>query len=616
MDTRTATVMLVTVWLAFSALSVAVWWTRRQYPGFGRFAMAGPGTFLAALLLGLRGSAPDWLTVVCANGLTLWASALYLDGARLFRNRPPIRWSVYAGVLVTIGAVAVFTYVRPSMNARAALMSASLAMLFLLTAIALVRAIPPGQEFGLRLIGGLFGLGAATHAVRATYFVLGPSLSDSQIWSGVGGALSIAIVAEMALFPLGFMLAVQERMVSDLRDASARMVKADAELSQQKEAEAVLRESERLFRTMANAAPVMIWMSGTDTLCTYFNRGWLDFTGRPLEAELGNGWVEGVHADDRETCLRIYIEAFDRREPFHMEYRLRRRDGEYRWIFDQGVPRVSGDGKFVGYIGSGVDVTERRLAEDAMATVSRRLVAAQEEERARIARELHDDIGQQITLLTLDLEHARRRGGLNESADILTDGAKDRVQHLARSVHNLTHRLHPQHLEIIGLVSALGGLARELSRPEFTVAFAHDGIPEMLPPEITITLFRVVQEALQNAIKHSGAHHVSVQMSVDAAGLRLMVADDGVGFDVDRVQRRGLGLVTMRERLELIGGSLSIMTRPGAATHLHIMAPLPASPVVEDETRSPEAMSEPLDSDAPSQAPRQSPSLSSAPRGS
>ena len=129
-DARTATVIVVFVWLAFSALSVAVWWTRRRYSGFGRFAMAGPGTLLAVLLLGLRGSAPDWLTVLCANGLFLSASVLYLDGARRFRNLPPVRWWVYAGVLMTTGGVAVFTYVKPSMNARAALMSAALAMLF------------------------------------------------------------------------------------------------------------------------------------------------------------------------------------------------------------------------------------------------------------------------------------------------------------------------------------------------------------------------------------------------------------------------------------------------------------------------------------------------------
>jgi PAS domain S-box-containing protein len=557
-DAHTATVILVLVWLAFSALSIAVWWTRRRFSGFGRFAMAGPGILLAGLLLGLHGSAPDWLTVVGANSLFLAASVLYLDGARAFRGLPPVRWPVYAAALVTIGAVTAFTYVVPSMTARAVVMSASLAMLLLLTAISLVQAIPPGQGFGLRLIGGMFALNAATHAARAAYLILGHGLNESLAWSGVTGVFTIAIAAEMAMFPLGFMLAVHERMVSELTDA------------------AVLRESERLFRTMANAAPVMIWMSDSDKLCTYFNWRWLDFTGRPLESELGNGWSKGVHADDRERCLRTYAEAFDRREPFQLEYRLRRRDGEYRWIFDHGVPRFSGDGEFVGYIGSGIDVTERKLAEEALSTVSRRLIAAQEEERKRIARELHDDIAQQVAVLGLDIEQLRGARGLSGGANIRTDDANDRVRHLAASVQNLTHRLHPQHLEIIGLVSALSRLARELSGPELTIAFSHNGIPDALPPDLTINLFRVVQEAVQNAIKHSGARHVSVQLSDDAAGLMLTITDDGIGFDVGRVRRKGLGLVTMVERLELIGGSLRIVSQPGAGTHLQVRAPLRA----------------------------------------
>jgi PAS domain S-box-containing protein len=126
-----------------------------------------------------------------------------------------------------------------------------------------------------------------------------------------------------------------------------------------------LRESEERFRLVANAAPALIWMSGTDKLCTYFNKPWLDFTGRSLESELGNGWAEGVHPEDLQPCLGTYTRAFDRREEFTMEYRLRHRDGEYRWILDVGVPRFNEDGSFAGYIGIGVDVTERRRAEEA-----------------------------------------------------------------------------------------------------------------------------------------------------------------------------------------------------------------------------------------------------------
>jgi len=130
-------------------------------------------------------------------------------------------------------------------------------------------------------------------------------------------------------------------------------------------AESIWESNER-FRAMADAAPVLIWMAGTDKRCTYFNKGWLEFTGRPLEEELGNGWAEGVHPEDYERCLEIYTTAFDARREFKMEYRLRRADGEYRYILDHGVPRLSSDDRFLGYIGSCIDITDRKQAEEAL----------------------------------------------------------------------------------------------------------------------------------------------------------------------------------------------------------------------------------------------------------
>ncbi|MGJ5628912.1 PAS domain S-box protein [Nostoc sp. CALU 1950] len=138
------------------------------------------------------------------------------------------------------------------------------------------------------------------------------------------------------------------------------------DISDRKRAEAALRESEARFRQMADTAPVLIWMSGTDTFCNYFNKPWLDFTGRTLEQEMGNGWTEGVHPDDFRRCLDTYTNAFHARQKFTMEYRLRRFDGEYRWVFDTGVPRFAPTGEFLGYIGSCVDIHDRNLAEKAL----------------------------------------------------------------------------------------------------------------------------------------------------------------------------------------------------------------------------------------------------------
>ncbi len=176
------------------------------------------------------------------------------------------------------------------------------------------------------------------------------------------------------------------------------------DITERRRAEEAIRESEERFRLVANTAPVMIWTAGTDRKCSYVNKTWLDFTGRPLEAELGDGWTEGVHPDDSNRCLQTYTEAFNRRESFELQYRLRRKDGEYRWVLDDGVPRFNPDGAFAGYIGSCIDITERKLAEESLATIGRKLIEAHEEERTWIGRELHDDINQRLALLAIDLD--------------------------------------------------------------------------------------------------------------------------------------------------------------------------------------------------------------------
>jgi PAS domain S-box-containing protein len=152
-----------------------------------------------------------------------------------------------------------------------------------------------------------------------------------------------------------------------VRDASGAVVGLlglFAEITERKLADAKIRESEERFRNMANCAPVLLWMSGPDKLCEFFNQGWMDFTGRSLEQEIGNGWVQGVHADDVAHCLQIYSSSFDARRPFEMEYRLRRHDGEYRWILDTGAPRFAPDGGFMGYVGTAIDITDKKQAEE------------------------------------------------------------------------------------------------------------------------------------------------------------------------------------------------------------------------------------------------------------
>jgi two-component system, LuxR family, sensor kinase FixL len=176
-------------------------------------------------------------------------------------------------------------------------------------------------------------------------------------------------------------------------------------IDQRRHAMAQLRESEERFRLMAESAPVLLWMSGVDKLCAFFNKGWLEFTGRTLEQEMGNGWAEGVHADDLAHCVGHYESAFDAREPFEMEYRLRRHDGEYRWILDIGVPRYAPDGEFEGYIGSAIDITDRKRSEEmrqALAHTQR--LAVMGELTAAIAHEVR----QPMSAILLDSQTAEK----------------------------------------------------------------------------------------------------------------------------------------------------------------------------------------------------------------
>ena len=269
-----------------------------------------------------------------------------------------------------------------------------------------------------------------------------------------------------------------------------------------------------------------------------------------------------------------------------MEYRLRRADGEYRWVIDTGVPRRSPDGSFNGYIGSCIDITDRKMIEatlqaneaklrsrnEEIRDLAGRLITAQEQERSRIARELHDDIGQQIALLTIELALLSRAG--QDEAVSLTGEASRRVQGLARSVHDLSHRLHPTRLRLLGLVSALEALRDEFSKSGIEIGFTHEDIPSKLPADVTLCLFRIVQEGLQNALKHSGAHQVLVYLSGGTGMLSLRILDDGLGFDVDLAFGKGLGLLSMHERLEAIGGSLEISSKAGVGTELKVTVPL------------------------------------------
>jgi signal transduction histidine kinase len=312
------------------------------------------------------------------------------------------------------------------------------------------------------------------------------------------------------------------------------------------------------FRTVANTASVLIWMSDANEEITYVNQPWLD------------------NAGQRELAVDMR-RAMASREPFQLEHRFGLGEGEYRWALTAGVPRYNANGSFAGYIGTSIDITERQLAERVL--FRQQLIAAHEEESSRIARELHDDISQRLALVSMRLECLRQAVPASASATEFREEIGEASQQLADlggDIHAVSHRLYPAKLELLGLEKAAAAFCQEWAkRHGVTIDVDFENVPTALPREISLSLFRVLQEALQNLVKHSGSRRAQVSLSSCADTIELTVKDSGVGFDLDEASRGpGIGMISMNERLKVVRGQLSIHSKRGNGTIIHAIAPL------------------------------------------
>ena len=365
-----------------------------------------------------------------------------------------------------------------------------------------------------------------------------------------------------------------------LRDAAGQIawLRGTAQdITERKQAEDALRASEEKFRSVFRDAGVGMVIVSPEGRFLAANEAFCDCLGY-TEEELLQKTVESVTlAEDWPSFSERLRETLERGTSFRrVEKHCLHKSGRIV-ITESSASLIRGpSGESRYFVGEVLDITQRKLAEEALSSVSRRLIEAHEEERTRIARELHDDINQRMALLSGNLERVKEILPASDAqARALVDEAGQRVSELASDIQSLSHRLHSSNLEYLGLVAACDGFCREVSvRQKIEIDFRACAIPKALPKEVSLCLFRVLQEALMNAIKHSEARRFEVGLANVSNDIELTVHDSGIGFDLEKAMSgQGLGLTSMRERLKLVDGQLFIDSKLQGGTTVHARVP-------------------------------------------
>lgn len=361
------------------------------------------------------------------------------------------------------------------------------------------------------------------------------------------------------------------------------------DITMRKQAETALHESELRLRLLADAVPQVIWANDRDGKPTYFNQRWFAYSGLSNAESIEAGWQAIVHPDDAAVSGERWQRALASDEVFEVEYRLRRADGVYRWHLGRSVPVYTSDGQLSGWFGTATDIEELKQVEAVRreSAILRQLALAQEEERFRIARDLHDQLGQQITALQLELKQLEPAVESTLHPSILLPLQTLALQ-MAKETHRLAVDLRSTALEDIGLIAALRQMvANWSSQTDITAEFQGYGLNQgPLSRATEIVLYRVVQEALTNVYKHAVATRVDVIIERRNDAVVVIVEDNGRGFDPEAPltskESPRLGVLGMRERARQVDGSLEIESSPGQGTTVLVRIPLDGQDLSDD----------------------------------
>ncbi|HUI80698.1 MAG TPA: PAS domain-containing protein [Bryobacteraceae bacterium] len=357
-------------------------------------------------------------------------------------------------------------------------------------------------------------------------------------------------------------------LVRDAHGKPTRTVGVTMDITERKRAEAALRESEERFRNLADSAPTMIWTSARDHRIDFANKFTLNFTGRTMEDLTAQGWTE-VHPEDWDRLRSEWTACVSQHQTFHSEYRMRRADGEYRWMLGTGTSRFLENGDYDGYVGIAVDITAHKHAEHRLRELSTALMRIQDQERRRIGRELHDSTGQNLAALKLNLSRLSH-ANLPSELEKLVPESMALTERMLIEIRTLSYLLHPPLLDELGLISALKTYIDGFSgRSGIPVHFEAPPDFGRLAPELETAIFRIVQEGLTNAHRHSSSSQCWVAIQTTQDTISLMVRDDGVGLPATLRQLQnepglvGVGLSGMQERARQLGGTLDIESDGG-----------------------------------------------------